>query len=954
MKGKNKKTFFNIFKYLVLLGYLGLIAVLVVFSLMPGKESAAVSNSIGDQIDEYISSKLPPSSVAVENVVLRSVTVNGKATPVSGDTITLFPGDTGSAVFAAMPDNVSNKSVIYSVSGDGLIVDGSGNFSAERVGSYEIKAASSENPDIFAVLKVRISEIKAEGITLDLPATMHMGQKVKPAVKLTPANTTDEAVLSVDGEAISLDENGFIAAVKLGNGTVTARVRSNPEIYAVTEVTVISSPDEATPPESVSIVYGGATEVFIGDKKDLLAKLLPEDSQLNQVTWKTSDSKIATVAINRTTGKAQVNFKKAGKVTVTVASDIYTDIKDSITFIVREKLSGSGYIKVQTDSPLFDLSGGNGNYTGSMPKDVYAKVVYGHSVSSDTAEITVESSDESVAYFYGNGIRACKEGTVIFTFTSTNGQVTVTSTLTLMVTASDGFVPVEEVIPDFSEITVDMNDEEFPKLSFKVSPENATYEEYSFSSSNSAVVAVDKYGKLTPKKAGSATITISVGYIGNYAEKVTAKVKVTVTSKKIDVEKVTINASGQISLFTGEEYTVRYYFTPSNATDKSVTVSSDSAAVSVNGSKIKAVYPGTAKITVTSKDNPSAFSELKVTVKDLIIKLDALTLSENELSLKVKETKKITVTFSPSSASFKGIIAESSDEDVASVAVGEDGKTLSVSALSGGRARITVMSDTYGDMAEYIDVTVSEILSEKISYKTSGMTKISAGKYSVEYNASAKITPVLDSAATVREVTFSSSDESVAYLAPDGVLVIRSAGITTLTLSSAFGAETVSTSIIVNVTPYSFKDTINGFYLKIRKLIGHFGAFLGLGAAAALVYFMFMPKGAKWKIVGLLLSVISGFVMAGLTEICQLPEFTSGRYCSFSDVLLDFNGYLSGAGGMYLLIAVICVVKFLVERNRKTRYAAAAEAPLPAAAVTEDEASAQENSLDADGANEGE
>ena len=48
---------------------------------------------------------------------------------------------------------------------------------------------------------------------------------------------------------------------------------------------------------------------------------------------------------------------------------------------------------------------------------------------------------------------------------------------------------------------------------------------------------------------------------------------------------------------------------------------------------------------------------------------------------------------------------------------------------------------------------------------------------------------------------------------------------------------------------------------------------------------------AKYNVKRGLRDVDGKGVVAGLTEIFQLPIFTQGRHCSFDDVMLDFSGY---------------------------------------------------------------
>ena len=88
----------------------------------------------------------------------------------------------------------------------------------------------------------------------------------------------------------------------------------------------------------------------------------------------------------------------------------------------------------------------------------------------------------------------------------------------------------------------------------------------------------------------------------------------------------------------------------------------------------------------------------------------------------------------------------------------------------------------------------------------------------------------------------------------------------------------------------------------IRKGIGHFGAFFVLAIFASFVVIMFFKK--KWLYA--LLSLVTGFLIAGLTEYIQ--TFVPGRSGLFKDVMIDYTGYIVGSIiilGVYLIIYLI-------------------------------------------------
>ena len=159
------------------------------------------------------------------------------------------------------------------------------------------------------------------------------------------------------------------------------------------------------------------------------------------------------------------------------------------------------------------------------------------------------------------------------------------------------------------------------------------------------------------------------------------------------------------------------------------------------------------------------------------------------------------------------------------------------------------------------------------------------------------------------DLHFSSSDEEIARIGADGAIEALKEGEVTITVSSSYDGETVSTSFDLTIEPITIKDTVENFYYKVRKAFGHFGAFLALGVLAALSYYIIFPKTFKGKLISIAVCLAAGFAVAGITEILQLPIFTEGRTCSFDDVLLDFNGYCCSAIPIGIMILFMHLIK---------------------------------------------
>ena len=96
------------------------------------------------------------------------------------------------------------------------------------------------------------------------------------------------------------------------------------------------------------------------------------------------------------------------------------------------------------------------------------------------------------------------------------------------------------------------------------------------------------------------------------------------------------------------------------------------------------------------------------------------------------------------------------------------------------------------------------------------------------------------------------------------------------------------------------------FHTLIRKGLGHFSLFLVLGFGLFGTFFLLIKP--RW--VSLPLSLLSAFVIAGISEMFQLPVFTSGRYATWPDVAIDFLGALSGIGIAVVAVSIVGLIWF--------------------------------------------
>ena len=117
--------------------------------------------------------------------------------------------------------------------------------------------------------------------------------------------------------------------------------------------------------------------------------------------------------------------------------------------------------------------------------------------------------------------------------------------------------------------------------------------------------------------------------------------------------------------------------------------------------------------------------------------------------------------------------------------------------------------------------------------------------------------------------------------------------------------------IINSIKPGSITDqNIDSFSNFIRKAVGHFGLFMTSGLlttlAAHLILNMF--KWAKYYL-QIIIALAWGLSLAILTEVIQLN--VDGRSGEFTDVLIDYSGYLLG------FLIIFLILFFIIKKQKK-------------------------------------
>ena len=305
-----------------------------------------------------------------------------------------------------------------------------------------------------------------------------------------------------------------------------------------------------------------------------------------------------------------------------------------------------------------------------------------------------------------------------------------------------------------------------------VSPENATEQDVTWSSSDASIAAVSETGKVSAISPGMATIKVTSV---DGSKTASCKISVIVGVTGIDLE-----PAAEIYIGRYHKLTVSVY--PDDATDKSLEWStSDKSVAVVEDGTVTAVKEGTATITARS-----AQSGVSATCHVTVINrpVESVSLGESTLSLISGDTYTIPVTIYPQDATNSSVTWSSSNTTIASVdAYGK------ITAGIPGSAVITVKT-VDGGFFDTCDVTV---LPRKVESVSLNKTVLEIKEFASE----TLIATVNPSGATDSSVSWSSSDPSVATVSSSGKVTAVEEGTCLITVTTNDGGKTATCSVTV-------------------------------------------------------------------------------------------------------------------------------------------------------------
>ena len=773
-----------------------------------------------DETDRYAPASKTVVVEVVSSKVQTNITVN--------ETINLYVGN--SINVAAIINPISallDGNLIYVVENPEILeIDENGNIHGLKVGSTRVTVSYDKNDRFLpsnASVNVNVlinpSEISApDNISINLTESLSIGaQLIKP--------TEGQLIYhSNDDEIVTVNENGVITAHKIGNTTITIIYEGN-ENYTNSSKTV----DVNVVAVSTSIEAPGNIEVNLSETHVINAKLVPyPKGKLNYESSNSSVAKVSEYGVISAVGIGEaditVSFAGEGKYlpNSTVIHVKVTAVETSIDIISNIEINKTeritvkgvviqypeGYLTYESnDSNIATTFGGaitaqefgetdivvsfegHGKYLpctatihvkvvgveSTITADEYMKIDAGaqDQISASlspftTGKLTFSSNDTSVVSINQNGrFSALKIGmaNITISYAGEGKYLPASKNVIIKVNGLKSEIRVND--------TISVNPLDTLKLNVVSTPAAG---KLNYLSNDTSIVTVDDYGTITAHKAGLAKITVRFDgndlYLPCEADIIVNSTRLQPKIEFISNEFIQINGT-QATAPIGFNGKLHFELNYMNIKNNLNYTSSNSSIISIEDGNLSVVSGGNAEITVSYEGN-ERYNPFTEKLNFTVIKRFTEIRVNNNITLSVEDVKNIDAKLFVLGVEYPNTNLKYAVDNIDVITVA-DGK---VTALKKGTAVIRItFEETRFESESTAEVNVTVIAKA---------TKITTDVESLflEVFENATISATLNDPDD-GNITFKSSDESVAVVDSNGKVSAIGKGVATITVSYA-------------------------------------------------------------------------------------------------------------------------------------------------------------------------
>ena len=355
---------------------------------------------------------------------------------------------------------------------------------------------SSTEPTTTETTEVKVSSIKLNATS----KTLYNGKSTTLKATVFPINATNKRLTwkSSNTKVATVDKNGKVKALKVGNAIITATSTDGSNVSAQCKIKVVQRVTKIKLNKSIiNLSKKGKTA-------KLKATVLPNNAYNKSVTWKANNTKVVTVDKK---GKIKATTNKGATYVNAIAKD-GSKKKAKLLVVVGPKVK-----KITLNKTSVTLNRGAKNRTFQLKKAIKNK-------NATYKGVSWYSSNKNVATVDKNGKVTIKHrGTVTITAKAKDGsnksakcKFTVKQLVTKL--SYNNKKQVKEVYKNKKM-----------KFAVTVAPSNANNKGLTYSSSNKKVATVNSKGVIKGIKAGTVTITAKAKDGSRKAVKLTVKVK---------------------------------------------------------------------------------------------------------------------------------------------------------------------------------------------------------------------------------------------------------------------------------------------------------------------------------------------------------------------------------------------------------------------------------------------
>lgn len=930
-----KERKLKIFKLICLICYIVCAIVLIMESCMDSKNSSSHSSAVGGTIAGIINDfkgdqtvAVAPSSLKIKNKIEEG-----------------YVGKTYKLETETLPTEATYKQITFTSSSSHIAsIDETGLITFLSPGEVTISAINTKYNDVRDSFIINVKNIEIASVTNSINAeqdengvytlyydvdteTEDYVQYYINSVISPKGATHQKKEYSIDqNDYISVDENGIITPLKYSANRITT-IMVNVEGYEYKEtetksLKVIVGLKSIKNAESVA-VEKDTYEIYVTQKITPKITVTPKEA-----TFK--DYKLSSSSNNIMISGNSIIGKKEGNALITL--EMVNNLSVKTSFNVK--------VNLQPNVEDFKVNDLITIIRGKTSKISISNVIpaYGNISSA-----TYINSNTSVAEVDNNGkIHAKEVGTSIIT-TTING-ISHTTTINV-IPQEDDVDKIELATETINPIVIkgqeyklnellNIGSISFYKNEVKVTPNQKVF---SYTLDDHLLGFIEE-NKFTPLSLGEIIIRIehqssgahtdivlliiddfevSIGekanIIGqdnnNYSLKVKEDVLIIIDDKESEQEYEVLSSKQESTLISKKDNGVYMVL---GVSESNVTITIYPKYLTENNDLINSVKEQyTYSIELDIEHIYSGTAEIKVYNNKTNKYLDVES-NGRKLSMFINDSITLTAIPDPKATIYSLYFVSSNNQILE---IDNDG-TLNPHGI--GEVDVT-LKDRHSLASKTIHITIYNkiLINEKqpiIVYGHEATYDESLKRYEITNGYSGKVELCFLQESTYIKVQYQSSNVNILEVDQNGILTPHKKGSVTITLVVDDGMlDKKVINIDIRVKPQRVIENMQEFFGKIRKAVGHYGAFLVLGIFSTFTYLLYFTK-KKW-VWSVPLNLAQGFGLAALTEYIQL--FIPGRYGCWSDVVLDTSGFMLSALLITFIILIRYLIKYLLMKKKK-------------------------------------